>query len=227
MNIITKKYPIISIAIAVIVALFVQSIIAGDASLITKAIVQFGWCESRDAICLLKYYVYASVIILVIGIILQIIYSLAKSKKSRTAEQICRLAEKFKDSFRYIKYSGYAGIIANEKELVDKGANLLLLRQGNAEKYLHEFIKLFEEQKFHFDGRKDVEDNLQELYKIFWMYSNTIQLFVFQTSREPKLIPQIFIEEIYGDPAEKNIKAADAIIESVIEVFEPYIRGEK
>jgi len=227
MDIITKKYPIISIAITIVIALFVQSVIAGDASLITKAIVQFGWCGNGDAICLLKYYVYASLGILGIGIIIQIIYSWKKSWKAKTAEKICRLAEKFKDSFGYIKYEGIGKIIANEDELVSKGGKRLLIRLDFSEKYLREFIKLFEKVKFHFDGRKVVEDNLQELWKIFWMYSNTIQLYFIQMEVEPRAVSPIFISQIYGEDALKNIKAVDNIIESIMVIFEPYIRGEK
>jgi hypothetical protein len=79
-----KKYPIIYIAIAFISGLILQSLISGEGSVISGAIIQACWCVQGDDICLLVHYGYISLAILIFGIIFQIIFTcLRKNKKKK------------------------------------------------------------------------------------------------------------------------------------------------
>jgi hypothetical protein len=76
-----KKYPAISISFALISALVIQAILGGNDILISGAMIQVGLCAKGNYICLLCYYLYAGLAILLMVIIVQIFLSMKSRKK--------------------------------------------------------------------------------------------------------------------------------------------------
>jgi large-conductance mechanosensitive channel len=97
-----KNYPLIDIAVVIIIAM-IPFLIAGEDSVISAAMIQAGWCGYNDPICLLRHYVYIAIIILAVGIVLQIIFNKIFQSKLRkklfTVRMTKRQFEKELDEF--------------------------------------------------------------------------------------------------------------------------------
>jgi hypothetical protein len=150
-------------------------------------------------------------------------------KNFTTAEialEICRLAENFKDRFGHIRDQA---TLEGEVSEVTAGKNLWILRKDQTERVFYKLRDLFEPAKFQYDCRKDVEDNLQKLFGIFQRYSNSVNMWV-SLSSSPLYHGNSLnglVDAVFGSPATQYINEVDATVETIVQLFIPYIRGEK
>lgn len=81
-----NKYPFISFAGGVVTLLAFQSLLVGYDSVITQAMIQAGWCGADDYICLLRYYISFSSLIILLGISLDFIINFSRKRLSQKHE---------------------------------------------------------------------------------------------------------------------------------------------
>src|SRR6266540_2390921 len=65
-----KKYPFTAFAFVLIGALFLQSMLVGNDSVMTNAIIQAGWCKAGNYICLVWRYASISLLIIFLGLLI-------------------------------------------------------------------------------------------------------------------------------------------------------------
>ena len=70
-----EKYPLISIAVAVITTFVIPNLLSGQGSMISGAIIQLGWCAQGNYVCILCNYFYITLVIFFIAVVSQSIIS--------------------------------------------------------------------------------------------------------------------------------------------------------
>jgi hypothetical protein len=83
-----KKAPFTTLAVALVAGLIFQSLLAGNVSPITNAMIQATWCGSKDYICLVARYGYLSIAIVAIGLVIDGSVKIVQWLPKRTTPEI-------------------------------------------------------------------------------------------------------------------------------------------
>jgi hypothetical protein len=147
--------------------------------------------------------------------------------KEKSSLELCQLAQGFNDKFHFIRY---AMASESERQQMDTGKDVFLLRRQNSEDSFRKLSAYFEKTKWYLydDDRKSIEDDIQKLWRIFLVYSNNVQMYVDQkNTMGAGIIHADLIEQVFGEPADKALNQSDDTVEDMIKLLTPYVRGEK
>jgi len=126
-----KEYSFTSFAFALVTALFVQGLFAGDDSVITNAMIQAGWCGVGNYICILRNYSILSLTAILLGLVVDLSRRLRKKSKQVATPVIAKPTEQLtKDNFNLAKLRLSDGLMEKSQDYKNKEFTLTIINES-------------------------------------------------------------------------------------------------